>query len=401
MVHFTRWLVLASAAALVLSDFVVGHSSAALTMDQRTSRKLFVENGRRLMKNCIRSDAGQELKEKAATRRLAMLKNPHSSRRRLDATTALATNHESSRTGLSSDTNSSDLFSGEPVCLLEPESTEGPYYVAGELIRSDIREDQPGIDLYVDLQFVDVNTCSPVNELYVDIWHANAAGVYSGVVARTNGDADDAANIDTTFHRGLSPTDSDGFVSFTTKFPGLYAGRATHIHIMTHSGGTVLTNGTYSGGRVSHVGQLFFDQSLITDVQATGAYADNPIPVTTNEDDFIALQSAANDFDPFVQYARLGDSIEDGLLSWISVGVDMTKDNSVSAAGRYTGDGGVPTSDGGTTSNSPGSRSPTEPNDVSDGSSASGDAGNGAAKLEQFGVMTAVVSLVLLNLLAL
>ncbi|KAL4151120.1 hypothetical protein PRNP1_008069 [Phytophthora ramorum] len=130
-------------------------------MDQRTSRKLFVENGRRLMKNCIRSDAGQELKEKAATRRLAMLKNPHSSRRRLDATTALATNHESSRTGLSSDTNSSDLFSGEPVCLLEPESTEGPYYVAGELIRSDIREDQPGIDLYVDLQFVDVNTCSP------------------------------------------------------------------------------------------------------------------------------------------------------------------------------------------------------------------------------------------------
>ncbi|EGZ05619.1 hypothetical protein PHYSODRAFT_390988, partial [Phytophthora sojae] len=161
-----------------------------------------------------------------------------------------------------------------------------------------------------------------------------------GVVARTNGNSRDADNVGTTFHRGLSFTDSDGFVSFATKFPGLYAGRTTHIHIMTHSDGTVLANGTYSGGRVSHVGQLFFDQSLITEVQSTGVYADNSIRVTTNEDDSIALQSAADDFDPFVQYVKLGESVEDGLLAWISVGVDMTNDNSVTAAGTYTGSDG-------------------------------------------------------------
>ncbi|KAG6947599.1 hypothetical protein JG687_00016001 [Phytophthora cactorum] len=118
---------------------------------------------------------------------------------------------------------------------------------------------------------------------------------------------------------------------------------------MTRSGGTVLSNGTYSGGRVLHVGQLFFDQSLITEVQATGAYADNSAPVTPNEVDSIALQSAADDFDPFVRYVQFGSSIEDGLLSWVYVGVDLTTDPSVSAIGRHTESGGQTTSGGGTT----------------------------------------------------
>ncbi|KAG3049081.1 hypothetical protein PC122_g23664 [Phytophthora cactorum] len=81
---------------------------------------------------------------------------------------------------------------------------------------------------------------------------------------------------------------------------------------MTRSGGTVLSNGTYSGGRVLHVGQLFFDQSLITEVQATGAYADNSAPVTPNEVDSIALQSAADDFDPFVRHTESGGQTTSG-----------------------------------------------------------------------------------------
>ncbi|KAG6947600.1 hypothetical protein JG687_00016000, partial [Phytophthora cactorum] len=165
---------------------------------------------------------GQVLKERATNRRLAQFKDIHFARR-LDAATALSTDYESTRTGLTSNTSANRLFTGEPACLLVPEAIEGTYYVAGELIRSDIREDQPGIDLYMDQQFIDVNTFSPVNELYVDLWHVNASGVYYGVVARTNGNSDDASNIDTTVHRGLSSTDSDGFVSVTTKFPGLYA----------------------------------------------------------------------------------------------------------------------------------------------------------------------------------
>ncbi|OWZ09461.1 hypothetical protein PHMEG_00017837 [Phytophthora megakarya] len=392
MTRFACWLALASTATLLLSDSTSGHST---THSSTISRKLFVENGRRLLKNCIKSDAGRELRDRAIARRLALLEDVHVGRR-LDAATALATDHESNRTGLTANTSSSELFTGTPVCLLEPEVPEGPYYVSGELIRSDIREDQPGIDLYVDLQFIDVNTCSPVSELYVDFWHANATGVYSGIVASTNGNSDDASNVDTTYHRGLSPTNSNGSVSFITKFPGLYAGRTTHIHIMTHSEGTLLDNGTYSGGRVAHIGQIFFDQSLITEVQVTGAYAQNTNPMTPNEDDRRALESAADDFDPFVQYVRLGDNVEDGLLSWISIGVDMTNDNSVTAAGRFTGDGGVSTPGGGTATNSrPGPV--VESTNVSD---ASGGAANEGVKVGQLGGWI-VTGLLLLHVLVL
>ncbi|EEY54155.1 uncharacterized protein PITG_22024, partial [Phytophthora infestans T30-4] len=118
--------------------------------------------------------------DSAKSRRLAKLKDIQAARR-LDAETALSTDHESSRTGLTSNTSSSELFTDDAACLLEPEVTEGPYYVAGELIRSDIREDQPGIDLYVDLQLIDVNTCLPVSSFgckderelgrYFEHWH--------------------------------------------------------------------------------------------------------------------------------------------------------------------------------------------------------------------------------------
>ncbi|KAJ8557002.1 hypothetical protein ON010_g8964 [Phytophthora cinnamomi] len=110
---------------------------------------------------------------------------------------------------------------------------------------------------------------------------------------------------------------------------------------MTHYNGTLLENNTYSGGEISHVGQLFFDQDLLTAVQSTDTYAVNTWEITENTDDSILAQAAAEGFDPFVEYALLGDSVEDGLLAWISVGVDMASEYSVEAAAAYTADGGV------------------------------------------------------------
>lgn len=113
------------------------------------------------------------------------------------------------------------------------------------------------------------------------------------------------------------------------------------MHIMTHYNGTLLENNTYSGGEISHVGQLFFDQDLLTAVQTTDTYAVNTWEITENADDSILAQAAADDFDPFVEYVLLGDTVEDGLLAWISVGVDMTSEYSVQTAATYTADGGV------------------------------------------------------------
>lgn len=64
-----------------------------------------------------------------------------------------------------------------------------PIDAEGEFIRSNIAEDEPGVPLIVDIQVVDVNTCEPVINTMIDMWHANATGVYSGVVANGNGDS--------------------------------------------------------------------------------------------------------------------------------------------------------------------------------------------------------------------
>ena len=68
--------------------------------------------------------------------------------------------------------------------------------VDGELIRQNVTEGESGIPIYLDVQVVDVDTCQTVPNIYIDLWHANATGVYSGVVASGNGVGDeDATNI--------------------------------------------------------------------------------------------------------------------------------------------------------------------------------------------------------------
>lgn len=41
-----------------------------------------------------------------------------------------------------------------------------------------------GVDLYLEVQYIDIETCEPVPDVYVDIWNANATGVYSGIYTR-------------------------------------------------------------------------------------------------------------------------------------------------------------------------------------------------------------------------
>ena len=45
--------------------------------------------------------------------------------------------------------------------------------------------------------------------------------------------------------------------------------------------------------------------------------------------------------DPLMEYALLGDGVEDGILAWITVGIDVSADHSVSSAATWTEHGGV------------------------------------------------------------
>lgn len=79
------------------------------------------------------------------------------------------------------------IFGSNNTCALVPETTVGPYYVTGELIRQDITEGQAGAPLHLDFQFVDINTCEPVSNLITDVWHCNSTGSYAGVSSEGEG----------------------------------------------------------------------------------------------------------------------------------------------------------------------------------------------------------------------
>jgi protocatechuate 3,4-dioxygenase beta subunit len=138
-------------------------------------------------------------------------------------------------------------------CVLAPEMTEGPFYVANEKLRRNIREGQAGIALTLQLGVVDSSSCKPIRGAAVDIWHAGAAGVYSG--EQSNGTAG------RTFLRGIQRTDAGGIARFDTVYPGWYQGRTVHIHVKVHVSGSVV-----------HTGQLFFNDGLTDTIFARKPY---------------------------------------------------------------------------------------------------------------------------------
>src|SRR5438093_1493903 len=77
-------------------------------------------------------------------------------------------------------TGPAGVASGAVTCVLTPEMTEGPYYIASERVRRNITEGRPGTPLTLRLTVVDASTCKPIKGAAIDIWHADAGGVYSG-----------------------------------------------------------------------------------------------------------------------------------------------------------------------------------------------------------------------------
>ena len=211
----------------------------------------------------------------------------------------------------------------------------GPYFVTGEFIRSNISENQPGLRTHLDIQFVDVHTCKPLPNMIIDLWHANSTGFYSGVL--------DSGGLNTTFHRGVQVSDADGVVQFTTTFPGHYFGRATHIHVVSQVNGMILPNGTYTGGKAQHIGQLYFDDSLAQAVEKHWPYTTNTMPWTTSTRDFLTQDESTDKYDPYVDYVQLSHDLSDGLMTWITIAVDTKADYSsnLQAASHYYREGGV------------------------------------------------------------
>ena len=153
------------------------------------------------------------------------------------------------------------------ACILTPEQTEGPYYIAGEKFRRNITDGHPGAALLLRTTVVDASTCQPIKNAAVDIWHADAAGVYSGFRSGASR---------RTFMRGVQRTNAKGVAEFRTVYPGWYEGRTVHIHVKVHAGGSVV-----------HTGQLYFNDALTDKVYRQAPYSSRPNRDVRNAQDMI------------------------------------------------------------------------------------------------------------------
>ncbi|EUB71272.1 intradiol ring-cleavage dioxygenase [Pseudomonas sp. GM41(2012)] len=211
------------------------------------------------------------------------------------------------------------------VYLLSPEQIAGPYFRNPKLIRRNISEGMDGIPLVLRLTIVDAMTGQPVTDALVDIWHCNARGAYSGwskVNPDTEVDAGDIGSIprtdDDTYLRGGQFTDKNGIVRFTTIYPGFYAGRALHIHVVVR----IMEGNNYLEERhVAWVGQLYFPEVASRSVLNAREYRGRAVSPLTNDQDFF-YENMGGEASTLNVHTLSRDSNKDGYFGHTTIGID-------------------------------------------------------------------------------
>ncbi|TAH48201.1 MAG: intradiol ring-cleavage dioxygenase [Chloroflexota bacterium] len=199
-----------------------------------------------------------------------------------------------------------------PSCIVRPELTEGPYFVDEKLNRSDIRSDtsdgtvSPGAPLALTVLVSQINgsNCTTLPNAQVDVWHCDAAGVYSGVT-------DPGFNSQgSNFLRGYQTTDENGMAKFVTIYPGWYRGRAVHIHFK------IRTNPSDANGH-EFTSQWFFDEALTDQVHAQPPYDVSGKRTLLNDGDGIFRQSGGQ---TMLDVSRNGD----GYAATFNIGLQLS-----------------------------------------------------------------------------
>ncbi|KAJ5997712.1 hypothetical protein N7522_009372 [Penicillium canescens] len=228
------------------------------------------------------------------------------------------------------------------TCVLTPEVTEGPYiWPQSQTLRQDMTEDQPGIPLWLDVGVLDMETCEPLEGVLVDFWHCNSTGSYSSFTGLspntpfaelleqlnvTDMATADLHTDDTTFLRGMWPTDKHGLMEMKTVFPGFYVERSIHIHVQVHTDWTIRGNGTMAYGNTVSTGQIYFDEPLSQKIMALEPYASHTeINRTTNAVDSVFSGDTENGYNPIVSVVPAdGKDVTKGMIGYITIGVDKT-----------------------------------------------------------------------------
>ncbi|WP_328452821.1 intradiol ring-cleavage dioxygenase [Streptomyces sp. NBC_00386] len=204
------------------------------------------------------------------------------------------------------------------VCTLTKEMTEGPYYLDGQLVRADVTEGKAGAPLKLVLTVVDDDTCVPISNALVEIWHCDALGEYSGFVGNNGHSEPD----DGTFLRGGVLTNTSGVANITTIYPGWYRGRCVHIHVKVHTGVTLTSDGSFTGGRELHTGQLFCSETITTAMARVSPYSTNTVTRTTLAQDSIYDDGGASS--GLLTLTALGSTTSAGYTGTLTLGVETS-----------------------------------------------------------------------------
>ena len=210
-----------------------------------------------------------------------------------------------------------------PQCVAKPELTIGPYFVDNKLNRSDIRTNpttnaaKPGTPLRLEfsVQQIANGQCSPLSGAMVDIWHCDAAGLYSGV----NDNMVGFNTVGEMFLRGYQISDANGVARFTTIYPGWYQGRAVHIHFRIRTPASAVA-AMQSDKVYDFTSQIFFDESVTDRVHAQAPYAAKGQRDRRNQNDGIYRQAGDT---LLVKVA----SAADGYDARFDIGLDLSDAN--------------------------------------------------------------------------
>jgi protocatechuate 3,4-dioxygenase beta subunit len=217
------------------------------------------------------------------------------------------------------------------ACVLNASETNGPYPGDGTntvngmpanvltqtgVVRSDIRGSfgsstsvAAGVPLVLTMNIVNANNnCAALTDYAVYVWHCDRAGLYSMYSSGVQNE---------NYLRGVQLTNANGQVTFTTIFPGCYAGRYPHIHFEVFSSAGAAIVGTNS----RLISQLALPRDACTTVYASSGYgtsATNLGNQTIASDGIFADNTAAQ----IAQMtASVSGSVANGYTGSITVGV--------------------------------------------------------------------------------